>query len=76
MEWDKRYRRLEKGEAIRATDESLEMDHPWHGGNEHWKQVPPHMVGRAASDPNLIAHTVYRRRITTPAISCPSKFDL
>ncbi|MEQ8227920.1 MAG: hypothetical protein RIA64_07530 [Rhodospirillales bacterium] len=64
MEWDKRYRQLENGEIIKADDESLETDHPWHGGNEHWKRVPPHMVGRKASDPLYPAHSVYRRKIT------------
>lgn len=62
MAWDQKYRCLKEGEAIRATDESLESDHPWHGGNEHWKQIPPHMVGRRASDPDCVAHSVYRRR--------------
>lgn len=63
MEWDHRYRELREGEVIQADDESLESDHPWHGGNERWERVPPHMVGRKASDPRCPAHSVYRRRM-------------
>lgn len=61
MEWDHRYRQLKAGEIIREKDESLESDHPWHGGNEHWVKVPHHLVGRKASDPSYPAHTRYRR---------------
>lgn len=63
MNWDHTYRQLEKGEFIKATDEYLETDHPWHGGNDWWRQAPPHMKGRKASDPNCPAHTIYRRKI-------------
>lgn len=54
MSWDHRYRRLEMGEIIRATDEVLTDT------QIGWQPVK-HTVGTAAPDPNYTSHRVYRR---------------
>ena len=49
-------RTLKKGEIIQAADESLDDDGVW-------KPVRAHMVGREASDPAYMSHSLYRRRV-------------
>ncbi len=56
MAWDKRYRRLEKGETILPGDE-VEVDKPY-----GWQSAK--CVFQPAPDPSYTAHRIYRRRIT------------
>lgn len=58
MTWDQRYRRLEMGEIIRATDECQNDDASW---------SPARAVGQRAPDPNYTSHRVYRRINVTAA---------
>ena len=60
MPWDHRYRRLEEGETILATDEIQLADGEW--GSPHLT------VGMKAPDPNYTSHRLYRRAITPEAI--------
>ena len=60
--WDG-YRMLKFGEIILATDERLESDHPWHGGNERWVSPQPGEVGTPAPDPQFPAHRMLRRQV-------------
>ena len=57
MAWDIRYRPLEKGETIRATDDVQEDDGTWRTGCR--------CAGQDAPDPNYTSHRVYRRLIGT-----------
>lgn len=50
--WDQRYRRLETGEVILASDECQREDGSW---------IPAVCVGELAPDPNYTSHRVYRR---------------
>lgn len=52
MAWDHDYRRLEKGEIIRATDEVQNDDASW---------SPTRCAGEEAPDPAYTSHRVYRR---------------
>ena len=54
MAWDQRYRMLEEGEIIRATDE-VERDSPY-----GWEPVR-HTVGKPAPCPHYTSHRRYRR---------------
>ncbi len=64
--WDHRFRRLEEGEEIRATDQVQKDDGTW---------VVPRSttIGTKAPDPSYTSHRVYRRRlVSVPLIdSCP-----
>lgn len=53
MAWDHNYRRLEKGEIIRASDEVQDDDASW--------QPARHCIGEEAPDPSYTSHRVYRR---------------
>jgi len=63
MEWDHRFRPLKFGEIILATDERLDSDHPWHGGNERWVMASPAEIGTPAPDPLFPAHRQFRRLV-------------
>lgn len=60
--WDKRYRQLEKGEIVQATDEMDFCNNEWRDPAD-WRTVNPQSVGRAASDTLKLAHAKFRRRI-------------
>ena len=53
MAWDHRYRRLEEGEVILATDECL-TDKDWHKDNGR-------CAGQRAPSPHYTSHRMYRR---------------
>ncbi|QFT31825.1 hypothetical protein FIV00_15135 [Labrenzia sp. THAF82] len=53
MTWDSRYRRLEEGEIIRATDECLTDD--------EWQEDGGQCAGKKAPDPLYTSHRQYRR---------------
>lgn len=55
------YRILKEGEVIEAGDECDACANNWHD-EARWEAVPPHMVGRKASNPSYPAHTKIRRR--------------
>lgn len=55
MAWDHSYRKLQKGEIIKATDESLNDD------TLQWESVR-HCIGQPAPDPAYTSHRRYRRR--------------
>ena len=55
MAWDHRYRPLQEGEIIRATDE-VECDKPY-----GWKPPHPNTVGTPAPCPYYTSHRKYRR---------------
>lgn len=52
MAWDQKYRQLQKGELIEATDEIRSDDGSW---------KPATRVGKEAPDPNYTSHRQYRR---------------
>jgi hypothetical protein len=52
------WRRLEKGEIIRAGDEVDACANSWH--NEP-KWEPARRIGQPAPDPQYVAHSIYRR---------------
>ncbi|UIJ43694.1 hypothetical protein LZK98_11395 [Sphingomonas cannabina] len=52
--WDHRFRRLDQGEIIAATDECQRDDGSW---------APAVCVGEPAPDPNYTSHRVYRRAV-------------
>jgi len=54
MSWDRRYRRLEEGETIIATDEVQNDDGTWKPTNER-------CVGTKAPCPLYTSHRIYRR---------------
>jgi hypothetical protein len=56
MAWNEQYRRLEKGEIIRITDDCQKDDGSW---------LPAVCVGQPAPDPNYTSHRVYRRKVGT-----------
>lgn len=58
MGWDQRYRRLEEGEIIRATDEIMRDDGTW--------EVARHAIGQPAPDPCYTSHRTYRRMKAPP----------
>jgi hypothetical protein len=60
------YRLLEKGEVIEADDETDACRDAWRD-DARWVKVPPHMVGKQASDPQYVSHSIYRRRVPPPA---------
>ena len=53
MTWDQRYRCLEEGEVIAATDEVQNDDGSWRAAV---------CIGQKAPNPNYTSHRVYRRR--------------
>lgn len=55
MEWDQRYRMLQEGEIIRASDQ-VDTDGP-----RGWAKPHPRTVGTAAPSPLYTSHRRYRR---------------
>lgn len=58
------YRILREGEIIEADDECDACADGWRDMPK-WQPVPPHMIGRKASNPAYPSHTKYRRRQLT-----------
>ena len=56
------YYYLQAGDLIREGDEYDGCNDPWRD-DPVWKPVHPQSVGRKASDPAYVAHTVYRRKL-------------
>lgn len=53
MAWDQRYRRLDEGEIILATDEVQRDDGTW--------QPAQYAIGKPAPSPIFTSHRIYRR---------------
>ena len=68
---NKQYRILGEGEIIQSTDEADMCANNWRD-DARWELVPPHMVGRRASDPKYPAHTKYRRVTSNPNPTQPN----
>lgn len=60
MAWDHRYRRLNEGEIIRATDDCLADSHLG------WRQDDGRCAGKPAPSPLYTSHRIYRRRRKCP----------
>lgn len=56
------YYYLQAGDMIREGDEYDACNDPWRD-DPVWKPVHPQSVGRKASDPAYVAHTIYRRKL-------------
>ena len=54
MAWNQKYRCLEEGEIIRATDDVQRDDGTW--------ERAQYAIGKPAPSPNYTSHRVYRRR--------------
>lgn len=63
MTWDARYRQLEKDEAIEFADEYDASPDSWRDP-PRWTRVKAFMIGTRAPDPQFIAHTTFRRRLS------------
>lgn len=63
MTWDERYRQLEKDEIIKFSDEYDASRDGWRDP-PLWKRVKAAMIGQPAPDPQFIAHTTFRRRVS------------
>lgn len=57
-----KYRLLEKGELILATDEADMCADGWRD-EAKWEPAPSHCIGKPASDPQYPAHTKWRRKV-------------
>lgn len=57
-----KYRHLERGEIIKATDEYDACNDGWRD-DPVWKPVKTR-IGQPAPDPAYPSHTTYRRRLT------------
>jgi hypothetical protein len=55
------WRLVRHGEIVQAGDETGAYVSPWEEGTT-WRQVPSHMIGKPAPDPQYPAHAIYRRR--------------
>lgn len=59
------YRHLQKGEIIRAGDETDRCGDPWRDPPK-WEPVHPDNIGEAAPDPAYVAHRIFRRPLVNP----------
>ena len=66
--WDHRYRMLDEGEIIRASDECQHDDGSWPCDNGR-------CAGQPAPSPAYTSHRIYRRRKDAPAALAQTPTD-